>query len=338
MSSSSTSLASHWCAPAGLSDELPLVLEHHFEVAHVPLGRIGLPGALEAARDRVGSRAGAVAALPAEPLLLDGCGFGFGTDERRVTRSMALAEGVAAGDERHGLLVVHGHACEGLANVTARRHRIRVAVRPLRVHVDEAHLYGCQRVLEFAVTGVTFVAEPLALRPPVDVLVGLPDVFTTTGETEGLESHRLEGDVAGENHQIGPRDLPAVLLLDRPEQPASLVQVGVVRPAVERREALLAGPGPAAAVARPVGARAVPCHPDHESAVVAVVGRPPVLRVGHERVEVPFDGRQVERLELLGVVELLAHRIAQGRVLVENLQVQLVRPPVAVGRAAAADR
>src|SRR6266581_8914027 len=43
-------------------------------------------------------------------------------------------------------------------------------------------------------------------------------------------------------------------------------------------EALLAGPGAAAAVADPVGARAVPRHPDDERAVVAVVGRPPVLR------------------------------------------------------------
>src|SRR5262249_49558401 len=38
--------------------------------------------------------------------------------------------------------------------------------------------------------------------------------------------------------------------------------------------------------------------------------------------------------ELLGVVEILAHRIGQGRVLMENTQVQLVRPPVAVHRSA----
>ena len=42
-------------------------------------------------------------------------------------------------------------------------------------------------------------------------------------------------------------------------------------------------------------------------------------------------GIQVEALEFLGVVERLAHRIGQGGVLVENLKVQLVRPPVPVG-------
>ncbi len=47
-------------------------------------------------------------------------------------------------------------------------------------------------------------------------------------------------------------------------------------------------------------------------------------------MEVLLQGIEVELLELLGVVELLAHRIGQGRVLVENLQVQLIRPPVIV--------
>ena len=39
----------------------------------------------------------------------------------------------------------------------------------------------------------------------------------------------------------------------------------------------------------------------------------------------------VESLEFLGIVEILAHRIGQIGVPMENLNVQLVRPPVAVG-------
>jgi hypothetical protein len=57
-------------------------------------------------------------------------------------------------------------------------------------------------------------------------------------------SPSTRGDVAGEDHQVGPGDLVAVLLLDRPEQAARLVEVAVVRPAVERREALLPVPPP----------------------------------------------------------------------------------------------
>ena len=49
---------------------------------------------------------------------------------------------------------------------------------------------------------------------------GFPDVSAAAGETEGLESHRFQRDVAGEDHQVGPGDPAAVFLLDRPEQTA----------------------------------------------------------------------------------------------------------------------
>jgi hypothetical protein len=42
---------------------------------------------------------------------------------------------------------------------------------------------------------------------------------------------------------------------------------------------------------------------------MAPVGRPPVLRVGHQGDEVLLHGREVELLELLGVVELLPHGV-----------------------------
>ena len=209
--------------------------------------------------------------------------------------------------------------------------RVRVAVRALRVDVDEAHLDRAEGLLELPVAGVALVAEPGGLGAPVDVLVGLPDVRAAAGEAEGLEAHRLQGDVAGEDHEVGPRDLLAVLLLDRPQQAAGLVEVDVVRPAVERREALLAGARATAAVADAVGARAVPRHPDDERAVVAEVGRPPVLRGRQHLRDVLLHGREVEGLERLGVVELLAEGVGHGGVLGEDLQVELVRPPVTVG-------
>src|SRR5262249_7693524 len=82
---------------------------------------------------------------------------------------------------------------------------------------------------------------------PEDVLVWLPDILAAAAEAEGLEVHRFQRDVAGEDHQVGPRDLAAVFLLDRPEQPARLVEVGVTGPAAGRRKALLHRPAAAAA-------------------------------------------------------------------------------------------
>ena len=108
------------------------------------------------------------------------------------------------------------------------------------------------------------------------------------------EAHRLQRDVAGEDQQVGPGDLLAVLLLDRPQQPAGLVEVRVVGPAVERGEALRAVAAAAAAVLDPVGAGGVPAHPDEQRPVVAVVGRPPVLRRRHDLDEVPLERLDVE--------------------------------------------
>src|SRR6185295_17848377 len=95
-----------------------------------------------------------------------------------------------------------------------------------------------ERIVELTVASVAFVCQPLAFRSPVDVFFRLPNVRASAAETVGLESHRLQCNVTGENHQVGPGDFPAVLLLDRPEQPARLVEAHVVRPTVEWRKSL----------------------------------------------------------------------------------------------------
>src|SRR5207244_1258009 len=103
--------------------------------------------ALEPAGNRVGALAGAEAADPAEALVLDRAALGLQPDQIRVARAVALAERVAADDERDRLLVVHGHATERLANVPRRGHRVRVGARPFRIHVDQAHLHGAERII-----------------------------------------------------------------------------------------------------------------------------------------------------------------------------------------------
>jgi hypothetical protein len=50
------------------------------------------------------------------------------------------------------------------------------------------------------------------------------------------------------------------------------------------------------------------------------IGRPPFLRIGHQRREIRFQRGEVEALELLCVIEILAHRIGLGGMLVEKLE------------------
>ena len=97
--------------------QLPVVAEEHLEVARVPGGRRGGPGAFKAAGDRVVAAAGAVAIFPAEALRLEGRCLRLGADMARGGGAVGLAEGVAAGHEGDGLLVVHRHPSERLADV-----------------------------------------------------------------------------------------------------------------------------------------------------------------------------------------------------------------------------
>ncbi len=272
----------------------------------------------------------AVLALPAQALRLERRALRLHTDQVGVAGTVGLAERVAAGDERDGLLVVHRHAGERHADVAGRGQRVGVAVGALGVDVDEAHLDRAELLLELALTGVALVAEPGVLGSPEDLL-GLPDVLATEGEAEVLEAHVLHGDGAGEHEQVGPGDLLAVLLLDRPQQPAGLVEVGVVGPGVERGETLAAVAGAAATVVDAVGAGGVPAHPDEEAAVVAEVGGPPVLRGVHDLDEVALEGVDIQLLELGAVVEVVTQRVAAGRVGVQDLEVQHVGPPVLEG-------
>src|ERR1700722_2580798 len=310
--------------------QLPLVAVQVLQVAVAPLGRCRGPDHLQSAGDGVLALSAAVGALPAQPLLFDRGAFGLRTDQISVARAVGLAEAVPADDQCGGLLVVHRHPAERLADVHRGRHRVWFSFGPFGIDVDQTHRGRAVRLREVALAGVALVgAQPFTLFAEEDFL-WLPDVFATETEPKGLEPHRFQGYVAGEYQQVCPRELAAVLLLDRPQQPARLVQAGVVRPAVQRGESLHALTAATAAVIDPVGACGVPTHPDEKTAVVAVVGGPPVLRSGHHRYQVHLECVDVELGELFGVVEVLTKRVRFCHLRMQPRHVDLIGPPVLV--------
>src|SRR5690606_12305290 len=169
---------------------LPFVAVQVLQETVAPLSGGRGPDDLRAAGDRVAAGARAVGALPAQALLLDRRGFGFGADQVRITGTVGFAETVAADDERGGFHIVHGHPAEGFPDIAGGRHRVGPAVGPLRVDIDQAHLDIGERAGEFPVAAVAFVAEPGVLRAPVDLL-RFPDIGAAEAETEGLEAHRI---------------------------------------------------------------------------------------------------------------------------------------------------
>ena len=320
----------------GALHQLPLIAEEHVEIAHVPAGRVRLPGSLDAAGDGVHPLTGPEGVLPAQAHLLEGRGLRRGADQGRVAGTMAFAKGVTAGHQGDGFLVVHGHAGEGFADVATGGHWVGVAIRAFGVDVDEAHLNRSQGVCQLPIAGVTALGlvagrQPFGLGTPIDVVLRFPDILASATKAESLEAHGLEGAVAGQNQEIRPGDLVAVFLLDGPEEPPRLVQVGVIGPTVDGGETLITGAGAAAPIRDAVGARVVPSHADEEAAVVSPVGGPPVLGIRHQGMEVLLQRGQVELLEFLGIVELPAQGVGLGGVLVQDLEVEFVGPPVLIG-------
>ena len=119
-------------------------------------------------------------------------------------RAMGLPEGVASGDECYGLGVVHCHPRECLPDVLGGRQRVGSSIGAFGIHIDQAHLHGAERVGEVPVAAVALIVQPYGLGSPIDVLLGFPDVLAPAAESEGPKTHRLQGDVPGKDHEVGP--------------------------------------------------------------------------------------------------------------------------------------
>src|ERR1022692_260159 len=109
---------------------------------------------------------------------------------------------MSTGNECNRFLVIHRHAGESLPDIPCRSDWIGLSIRPFWIHVNQAHLHRAERVLQVTIPGVTLARQPRTLRSPINFLFGLPHVRAPAAETERLEAHRLEGDVASEDHEV----------------------------------------------------------------------------------------------------------------------------------------
>jgi len=86
----------------------------------------------------------------------------------------------------------------------------------------------------------------------------------------------------------------------------------------------------AATITDTVGAGTVPGHPDKQTTIVTKVRRPPVLGICHERIQIFLYCIKIQTVECFGVIKVLIHGIGLGGMLIEEVQTQLVGPPVLV--------
>ena len=183
---------------------------------------------------------------------------------------------------------------------------------------------------------MAFIGQPPAFRAPIDIGFGFPDVFAPAAKPGSGQPHRFKRAIARQNHQVGPTQCAAILLFDRPQQQPRLVEIDIVRPGIERSKPLVAGPGAAAPVENAICPGAVPSHADEQRTIVAEIGGPPILAIGHQRKQVGLDRCQIQRLERRAIIECRGQRVYASPMLRQHRQVEPVRPPYRVGGGGAA--
>ena len=239
---------------------------------------------------------------------------------------MGLTKRVTARNQCDRLFVIHRHATKGLADIMCGEHRVGIAVGAFGVHINQTHLYRGEAVTKLATFGIALIGQHLCLGTPVDPL-GLPIVRAAARKTKGFEAHVFHGHITGEDHQVCPGDLIAILLLDRPQQTAGLVEVAVVRPAVQWLEPLLTAIGATTTIRGAVGAGAVPGHTNKERTIVPVISGPPRLRGGQRLVDISLELLKIQPRELGRVVKIGPQRVGAALVLTQGRQIQTGRPP-----------
>ena len=223
---------------------------------------------------------------------------------------MHFTECVPAGDQRHGFFIIHRHAGEGFAHILCAQQRVGIAVGTLRVDINQTHLNGSQRIFQrLSRFGITVIIEPTGFGTPINIFFRMPNIGAAAAKTECFATHGFDRDIASEHKQVGPANGIAIFLFHRPQQTTCFVQIAIIRPAVKRRKALCAGSGTAATISCTVSAGCVPCHTDEKRAVVTIIGRPPVLRVCHQRGQIFFQRFEIQFFERLAIVVVALIRV-----------------------------
>ncbi|MCY1381121.1 hypothetical protein D9M69_689960 [compost metagenome] len=101
----------------GALGQFPLETKQVFEVVVAPFRRRGGPGHFQPAGDGVRAFTSAETVFPSQALELQASRFGLGANVVGGAGTVGFTEGVAAGNQRHGFFVVHGHAAEGFADI-----------------------------------------------------------------------------------------------------------------------------------------------------------------------------------------------------------------------------
>mmetsp|Transcript_2538 Transcript_2538/g.5707 ORF Transcript_2538/g.5707 Transcript_2538/m.5707 type:complete len:202 (-) Transcript_2538:593-1198(-) len=170
--------------------KLPLISKQNVKISIIPFGWTCSPCPFQSRSNCISSLARSKLILPAETLVFQGSSLRLDADIRWIAGSVTLSECVATSDQSHGFFVIHRHATKGFTDISSCSNRITVSFRSFWVDINQTHLDGTQGIVQFSIPFVSFVgAQPFAFLAPVHIILGLPNILTTSCKTKRFESH-----------------------------------------------------------------------------------------------------------------------------------------------------
>ena len=171
--------------------QFPLEVKQILQVIDSPLRRSGGPGNFRTCCDRIRSATGSISTGPSKPLFLNGCSFWLRANMGNIPCTVGFTKGMSTSDEGHGFFIIHRHPAKSFTDIMSRSHWIRIPIGSFRVYIDQSHLYCSQWVFKVTLAGVPLVVQPGSFGSPVDIVLGFPDIWTTTTKAKSFKAHGL---------------------------------------------------------------------------------------------------------------------------------------------------
>src|SRR5690606_16713897 len=108
------------------------------------------PGHFQSRGNGIPTLTRTIAVVPSQSLHLEIRRFGLLAYMICRCCTVGLPKGMSSRDQCQCFLIVHPHACKGVANVTGGSKWIRISVRPFGIDIDQSHLYRSQWVFQMS--------------------------------------------------------------------------------------------------------------------------------------------------------------------------------------------
>ena len=170
-------------------NKLPFITKKHIKIPIIPLSRIWCPCSFNSTCNGVTAHTFAMITVPAKAHFIYISTLRFYCLVVLTCSTMCFPERMTTSSKSNCLIIIHCHSAKCFSDIFGTCNWVRIAVRSLRVDIDQTHLHCTKGLVKDSVTSVTFVCQPLCFFSPKNIIFWPPYVNTATSKSKGFSSH-----------------------------------------------------------------------------------------------------------------------------------------------------